>query len=74
MPRVPSVGNPRGAAKAFRKLVINRGLVVAAERHERLVFAFTVNEEGQASRLVTLGVNGIVTDRPDVVVPVVRSL
>lgn len=54
--------------------VINRGLVVAAERHERLVFAFTVNEEGQASRLVTLGVNGIVTDRPDVVVPVVRSL
>lgn len=52
--------------------LINQGLVDAAARHQRPVFAFTINEEDEASRLVTLGVKGIVTDRPDLIVSIVH--
>ena len=52
--------------------VIYQGLVDAAERHDRPVYAFTINEAAEAKRLVSLGVAGIITDRPDVVVAEVR--
>lgn len=52
--------------------VINQGVVDAAAQHERPVFAFTVNDGDEARRLLHLGVGGIVTDRPDVIAPLVH--
>lgn len=48
--------------------VIDQGLVEAARRAGRSVHAFTVNDPGEARRLAALGVQGIVTDRPDRIV------
>ena len=49
--------------------VISQGVVDAARRAGRPVHAFTVNEPKEAQRLVALGVHGIVTDRPDLILP-----
>ena len=52
--------------------VINQGLVDAADRHNRSVYAFTIDDADVAKRLRSLGVSGIITDRPDIIVTQVR--
>ena len=64
---------PRGRADAFQVperagplRVVSRRFVAAAHRAGKHVHVWTVNEAAAMHRLLDLGVDGIVTDRPDV--------
>jgi glycerophosphoryl diester phosphodiesterase len=52
---------------------VSPGFVEAAHRSERAVQVWTVNREDDARRLLGWGVDALITDRPDVLVPIVRS-
>ena len=45
--------------------VVTPELVEVADRHGRLIQAWTINEPEEMKKLVELGVDGIITDRPD---------
>jgi glycerophosphoryl diester phosphodiesterase len=45
--------------------VLTPGLIAAARANDLPVHAWTINEEADMRRLLDLGVDGIVTDRPD---------
>ncbi|MGW4116052.1 glycerophosphodiester phosphodiesterase family protein [Actinosynnema sp. NPDC004786] len=69
--RVPLVGLPvRGAVaqvpvRQGRLLVVDGRFVRAAHRRGLEVHVWTVDEEAEMRRLLDLGVDGLVTDRPD---------
>ena len=49
----------------LHKSLITEGVIAMAEQHSVKVFAWTVNEEVELTRLVTLGVMGVFTDYPE---------
>jgi glycerophosphoryl diester phosphodiesterase len=53
-------------ALGLRAALITPAEVVAARSHGHELHAWTVNRPAQMSRLIDLGVDGIITDRPDV--------
>jgi glycerophosphoryl diester phosphodiesterase len=53
--------------------VITRRFVDAAHRMGLLVHAWTINEPNEALRLLALGVDGLITDRPDLMPAVVAA-
>ena len=53
--------------------VTRRGLVAAAHRHGLDVHVWTVDRRDAMERLLALGVDGIMTDRPDVLAEVFRG-
>ena len=53
--------------------VVSRRFVDAAHRAGLGVHVWTVDTEDQARRLLGCGVDGLITDRPDVIVPMVRG-
>jgi len=59
-------------AEGFR--IVSPRFVAAANRSDRAVQVWTVNREDDARRLLGWGVQALITDRPDVMVPVVRDL
>ncbi len=71
--RLASLGLPVGgfveaAAQVpvrYRGLpVVDRQLIAAARRRGLQVQVWTVNQEAEMERLIDLGVDGIITDRP----------
>ena len=44
----------------------------AAHRAGKLVQVWTINDPGQMEQLIGMGVDGIITDRPDVLLNVMR--
>lgn len=52
--------------------VVSPSFVAAAHAHGLDVHVWTVDDPGQASRLLAMGVDGIVSDAPEAVRPVVR--
>lgn len=44
--------------------VVDRRMISAAERHGLQIQVWTVNDEAEMERLIDLGVDGIITDRP----------
>jgi glycerophosphoryl diester phosphodiesterase len=56
-----------------RTRVVSRRFVADAHRAGLGVQVWTVDTEGDARRLLEWGVDGLITDRPDVVVPFVRT-
>jgi glycerophosphoryl diester phosphodiesterase len=54
--------------------VVSPGFVAGAHCGERPVQVWTVNREDDARRLLGWGVDALITDRPDVLVPIVRSV
>ncbi len=52
--------------------VITERFVRVAHSHNIQVHAWTINETAEMERLITLGVDGIITDRPDLLLEVVR--
>ena len=57
---------------AGRTRVVSRRFVDIAHRAGLGVQVWTVDEESDARRLLDWGVDGLITDRPDVIVPLVR--
>jgi glycerophosphoryl diester phosphodiesterase len=53
--------------------VVSRRFVELAHSAELGVHVWTVDTEYNASRLLGLGVDGLITDRPDLIVPLVRA-
>jgi glycerophosphoryl diester phosphodiesterase len=53
--------------------IVSRRFVDAAHRSGLRVQVWTVDREEDARRLVSWGVDGLITDRPDVIVPIVKS-
>lgn len=53
--------------------VVDRRFVTAAHRRDLEVHVWTINEEADMRALLDLGVDGLVTDRPDVLREVLRS-
>lgn len=63
---------PRGDARALQLprtrrglTVVDRRLVESAHRHGVLVHVWTINDPAEMHQLLDLGVDGLVTDRPD---------
>ena len=64
------LGNPGADAlavprKRYGVPILTRGFVEAAHERGLDVYAWTINDPGEMARLVELGVDGLVTDRPD---------
>lgn len=57
-----------------RLRVVSRRFVRAAARANLPVHVWVVNAESDMRRLLDWGVSGLVTDRPDIAVPLVRAL
>jgi len=57
---------------AGRTQVVSPRFVAEAHRAGLGVHVWTVDTEADARRLLALGVDGLITDRPDLIVPVVR--
>jgi glycerophosphoryl diester phosphodiesterase len=51
---------------------VDRPLIEAAHRAGLGVFAWTVNDPGDARQLVAAGIDGLITDRPDAIAAAVR--
>jgi glycerophosphoryl diester phosphodiesterase len=56
-----------------RTHVVYPGFVAAAHRARLPVQVWTVDTESDATRLLGWGVDALITDRPDIVVPIVRE-
>ena len=59
---------------AGRTHVVTPRFIAAAHRGGLGVQVWTVDEPAQAKRLLAWGVDALITDRPDLMVPLVRSL
>ena len=53
--------------------VVSPNFVACAHRGELAVQVWTVNREDDARRLLDWGVDALITDRPDIIVPLVRG-
>ena len=53
--------------------VIDRKLIAAAHAHGLQVHVWTVNTRSEMAELLDLGVDGIITDRPDVLKTVLEE-
>lgn len=53
--------------------IVTPRLIAAAHRHDVEVHVWTINDPDTMRRLVTMGVDGIVTDRADLALDVLRS-
>jgi glycerophosphoryl diester phosphodiesterase len=54
--------------------LINKDFITKAHANNKEVHVYTVNEPDEMKRLIHLGVDSIITDRPDILVEVLRSL
>lgn len=61
-------------ARALGRTLVNRRFVETAHRLGLAVHVWTVDEAQEMERLVALGVDGVISDRPSVLARVLRSL
>jgi glycerophosphoryl diester phosphodiesterase len=59
---------------AGRTRVVSRRFVADAHRADLAVQVWTVDTEDAARRMLAWGVDALITDRPDIIVPICRSL
>jgi glycerophosphoryl diester phosphodiesterase len=72
--RRPSYDGYQVPEWAGRTRVVSPRFVADAHRAGLAVQVWTVDTEADARRLLGWGVDALITDRPDIIVPVVRSL
>ncbi len=53
-------------------IIATRGLVEAAQRRNLKVHVWTINDEARMRQLIRIGVDGIITDRPDRLLELLR--
>lgn len=61
-------------AKTYYSNIVNQRMVRDAHRHNMAIIYWTVNEENDMRRLIELGVDGIITDRPDLLKAVLTDM
>ncbi|HEX6322619.1 MAG TPA: glycerophosphodiester phosphodiesterase [Vicinamibacterales bacterium] len=72
-PRKPAYYGFQIPERAGRLRIVSRRFVRCVTRADLTVAVWTVNEEADMKRLLDWGVTALITDRPDVAVPLVRS-
>lgn len=76
--RRPSYGVPYSGFQvpesAGTTRVVSKRFVDVAHRADLAVHVWTVDDENEARRLFDWGVDALITDRPDVIVPLARSV
>jgi glycerophosphoryl diester phosphodiesterase len=72
--RRPAYGGFQVPEWAGATRVVSRRFVDAAHRAGHAVQVWTVDTEDAAHRLLGFGVDALITDRPDVIVPIVREM
>lgn len=60
-------------AVSMNYLFVNQSVVNEAHRNGKLIFVWTVNRKADMEEMVRLGVDNIITNRPDIAVEVVYS-
>ena len=60
-------------AVSMNYLFVNQSVVNEAHRNGKLIFVWTVDRRADIEQMVTLGVDNIITNRPDIAVEVVYS-
>lgn len=60
-------------AVSMNYLFVNRNLVSTAHKNGKKVFVWTVNDEADMQQLLAMGVDNIITDRPDKAAEVIYS-
>ncbi len=60
-------------AVSLNHIFVNRNIVSSAHKSGKKVFVWTVNEKSDIERMVSMGVDNIITDRPDSAGEVVYS-
>jgi glycerophosphoryl diester phosphodiesterase len=73
-PRKPAYYGFQIPERAGRLRIVSRRFVRCVSRAGLTVAVWTVNEEADIRRLLDWGVTGVITDRPDVAVPILRSV
>jgi glycerophosphoryl diester phosphodiesterase len=72
--RRPVYGGFQVPERSGATRIVSRRFVDAAHRAGLGVHVWTVDTEDRARRLLASGVDGLITDRPDVIIPLVNSL
>ena len=60
-------------AVSMNYLFVNQSVVHEAHRNGKLIFVWTVDRRADIEQMVALGVDNIITNRPDIAVEVVYS-
>jgi glycerophosphoryl diester phosphodiesterase len=71
--RRPSAACVQVPVKFRRVTIVTERLVAAAHRHDLQVHVWTINDAVEMHRLLDIGVDGIMTDRPDVLKAVLED-
>jgi len=49
-------------------------LIDEVHRHNMCIHYWTINDKDEMKRLINLGVDGIITDRPDIMIDLLKEL
>lgn len=60
-------------AVSLNYIFVNKSVVEAAHQNGKLIFVWTVNNENDIKHMLTLGVDNIITDRPDLALEIINS-
>ncbi len=60
-------------AVSLNHIFVNKNIVSTAHKNGKKVFVWTVNDESDIERMISMGVDNIITDRPDVAAETIYS-
>ena len=60
-------------AVSLNHIFVNKNIVSTAHKNGKKVFVWTVNDENDIERMISMGVDNIITDRPDVAAETIYS-
>lgn len=60
-------------AVSLNHIFVNKSVVETAHQNGKLVFVWTVNRKTDIKHMLTLGVDNIITDRPDLALEIINS-
>lgn len=58
----------------YRANLMNKQVINDAHRKNMAVFYWTINDEDEMRHLINIGADGIITDRPDILIQIIKEL